>query len=218
MTIRITAAAAPVLATSCYGLLTRRQAVVASGVGVVSGLLGCSKEPEPAPKAGAATGSAAPVDAARLAFETASRGTGFVVGLSMAARSLLVFFDPQCPHCASLWVASRPLRDRVRMVWMPVAFISPASGPQGVLLLAAQDPVAAMDQHEALLAQGQGGLPVSTDTDPERLAQVKANTELWKSLDARSVPHLVYRVGAEGPHGMQSGGLPTAELAQRLGL
>ena len=37
-------------------------------------------------------------------------------------------------------------------------------------------------------------------------------------LDGKSVPHLLYRAGAEGPYGTQSGGLPTAQLAQLLGL
>ena len=131
---------------------------------------------------------------------------------------MLVFFDPQCPHCAALWVASKPLQGRLRMVWMPVAFIGPSSAPQGALLLAAEDPASAMDQHESLLAGGQGGLAVAGPADADLLAKVKANTELWKSLDATSVPHLVYRIGEAGPYGMQSGGLPTAQLAQLLEL
>lgn len=135
----------------------------------------------------------------------------------MAARTLLVFFDPQCPHCATLWAAAKPLRDRIRMVWMPVAFITPASGPQGAMLLAADNGTALMDQHESLLAAGRGGLTAMGANDA-MLAKVKANTQLWRSLNATSVPHLVYRVSADGPYGEQSGGLPTAELAKVLGL
>jgi thiol:disulfide interchange protein DsbG len=136
----------------------------------------------------------------------------------MAARSLLVFFDPQCPHCATLWVASKPLRERIRMTWMPVAFIKPSSGPQGALILAAKDPAGTMDQHENLLSSGQGGLAVPGPADPDLMAKIKANTELWKSLDGRSVPHLIYRIGEQGPYGTQSGGMPTAQLAQLLEL
>ena len=75
-----------------------------------------------------------------------------------------------------------------------------------------------MNQHESLLASGQGGLAVPGPANPELLAKIKANTELWQSLKAGSVPHLVYRIGVDGPYGVQSGGMPTAQLAQLLQL
>ncbi|MBK6470990.1 MAG: DsbC family protein [Betaproteobacteria bacterium] len=177
----------------------------------------CSRGVGDAPAPGAASTTPS-VDAARLAFDATARGTGFVVGQAMAAREVRVFFDPQCPHCAALWGASRPLHDRIRMVWMPVAFIAPTSGPQGALLLASADAAGAMDQHETLLASGQGGLAVPGPADAGLLAKIKANTEIWRELKAESVPHMVYRVGANGPYGVQSGGLPTAQLAQMLQL
>lgn len=193
----------------------RRQVLWGAGGVVLLALAACSKGTGEAP---APTAAAPAGDAARLAFEAAGRGTGFVVGQAMAAREVRVFFDPQCPHCAALWTASRPLQDRIRMVWMPVAFIGPSSGPQGALLLASADAAAAMDQHESLLATGKGGLAVPGPADADLLAKIKANTEIWRDLKAESVPHMVYRVGATGPYGVQSGGLPTAQLAQMLQL
>jgi thiol:disulfide interchange protein DsbG len=195
--------------------------VLGAGGALLAALAGCSKDvekPDAAAAAPAATPTAAAADPAREHYEAASRGTGFTVGQPMAARSVLVFFDPQCPHCATLWLASKPLHDRIRMVWMPVAFIRPVSGPQGALLLAAPDPAKLMDQHEALLAGGAGGLAVSGAADGDLLDKIKANTALWTRLDGKSVPHLSYRAGGEGPYGKLSGGLPTAELAQLLGL
>jgi len=111
-----------------------------------------------------AADAAADASSARSAFERAAQGRGFVVGQALAARVLLVFFDPQCPHCAALWAAVRPLRDRVRMVWIPVAFVAPPSAAQGAVLLAAADPTRAMDEHEAALARGEGGLRVDAAT------------------------------------------------------
>jgi thiol:disulfide interchange protein DsbG len=198
--------------------MKRRQALVGAGGALLAAMAACSKEEGQRPAGSASVAEAPRAANSREAFERASHGTGFVVGQAMAARSLLVFFDPQCPHCAALWVASKPLRDRIRMTWMPVAFIGPSSGPQGALILAAKDAAGTMDQHEALLSSGQGGLAVPGPADPELLARIKANTELWKSLDASSVPHLIYRVGEQGPYGMQSGGMPTAQLAQLLEL
>lgn len=200
------------------GLAMRRRLVLgAAGGGALILLSACSKSGGDASAPGG--GITAPsADTPRLAFEAAAQGTGFVVGQAMAAREVRVFFDPQCPHCAALWVASRPLLDRIRMVWMPVAFIGPSSGPQGALLLASADPAATMDRHESLLGSGQGGLAVPGPADATLLAKIKANTEIWRELKAESVPYMVYRVGAAGPYGVQPGGLPTAQLAQMLKL
>lgn len=197
----------------------RRRAVLAFGAASAWGatgllaLAGCSREQ---PAAQAKT-PAAPADP-RQAFEKAQRGTGFTVGAAASQRLALVFFDPQCGHCAALWLASKPLLDRVRMVWMPVAFVSEKSAPQGAMLLAAPDAAALMDQHESRLAARLGGLELTGPAAPERLAQIKANTDLLMSLGADSVPHLLVRSGEQGPWGVHAGGLPSAELAHLLGL
>lgn len=193
--------------------MRRRPLLAGTGAALLAALAACSKDEPAATAPPAAAGGTS-----RQTFDAASRGTGFAVGPSMAARTVLVFFDPQCPHCAALWQASRPLLDRIRMVWMPVAFINASSAPQGVLLLAAADPRALMDEHEDRLAKGEGGLAVPGPADAQRLTQVKANTELWQRLDGRSVPHLIYRTGVDGRYGVQAGGMPTAQLAQLLEL
>ncbi len=190
----------------------KRRGLMASGLAMAA-LAACSRDEAAPPGSATAPGG----DVSRKAFEVASRGTGFALGPTMAARTVRIFFDPQCPHCAVLWQSSKPLRDRIHMVWMPVAFISPSSAPQGAALLAAADPVASMDAHEALLSSGQGGMSVSGVADAQ-LAQVKANTELWKSLDAGSVPYLVWRLAGDGAFGSHAGALDTAQLSQLLGL
>lgn len=198
----------------------RRQLLAAGGGLALVALAGCSKQDAPAAAPAPAT-PARPATAAgtsREIYDAATRGTGFVVGQAMAARSMLVFFDPQCPHCATLWLAAKPLRDRIRMVWMPVAFIRPSSAPQGATMLAAQDPVATMDRHESLLKGGQGGLLVTDAPDAGKLEAVRANTDLWRRLNGESVPFMAYRISAEGPYGSQTGGMPTAQLAQLLEL
>ena len=177
-------------------------------------LAACSKKPEAAAPAEKPASNISP----RQAFETAMRGTGFVVGQATSARQALVFFDPQCPHCAALWKASQPLLDRIRMVWMPIAFVSPKSPGQGAMLLATSDPQAMMDLHESRMTAGQGGLEVQGEPSADLLAKIKANTELLTSLGADSVPYMLLRSGAEGPYHVVPGGLPTAELTQVLGL
>lgn len=183
-------------------------------------LAACSRKeaPGPAPAAAPSPDPGAAAAAAKAAYEKASGGSGFVVGQAMAARSLLVFFDPQCPHCAALWKAATPLRDKMRMTWMPVAFMRPVSAPQGAALLAAADPVKTMDEHEALLEANKGGLPTQEGANPDGLKKVEANTALWKEVGTGSVPHMIWRAGSDGPYGSNAGGMDTARLQQVLGL
>jgi thiol:disulfide interchange protein DsbG len=184
----------------------------------------CSKtEPPPpaapaAPPAAAAPAPAASAAEAQQVYASASAGSGFTVGLTMGADPVLVFFDPQCPHCAELWKAAQPLLGKVRMVWMPVGFLRSTSAPQGALILAAKDPAATMTEHEALLANRQGGLPVPAQVPEDPLAKVKANTELLGKLGADSVPFIVYKNRQTGAYGSHAGALPTEALAQALGL
>ena len=39
----------------------------------------------------------------------------------------MVFFDPNCPFCAHLWRELQPWQNRLRVRWIPVAFVRPDS-------------------------------------------------------------------------------------------
>ncbi len=146
----------------------------------------------------------------------AAEARGFTVGQAMSARTIYVFFDPQCPHCAALWDASRPLRPQARWVWIPVGLLNGNSTPQGAALLAATDPVAAMDGHEASMRNSTGGIRPMGDLDAQKAA-VEGNTKLLDRFQFSSVPTLV----AAAPGGgvtVKEGSLPTAELAAAFGL
>lgn len=176
------------------------------------GLAGCKDSPKPeqvtAPKAAAQA----------VSVETlAAEGKGFSVGSTMAARTVYVFFDPQCPHCAALWVAARPLKSQARFVWMPVSLINPTSTTQGAALLAADDPVTAMDQHEASMAAKQGGIMAKGDVEAQK-AQVMANTALMNRYGFGSVPVIIGKHATTGELVVKEGALPTPALANALGL
>ncbi len=154
------------------------------------------------------------------AFEAVSaRGTGFAVGENMmAAKMLYVFFDPQCPHCSHLWETTQPLARELRIVWMPVAFINAKSAGQGAAILAAADPAAAMQAHEARLAADLGGMEPPARPDEAYLAKVRANTALWQELHGSSVPMLVFKDPASGQSTALEGALETDQLRELMRL
>lgn len=127
-----------------------------------------------------------------LSLETLKKSvTGFSVGQPMANRTVYVFYDMQCPHCGHLWFNAKPLLNQVRFVWVPVAFLGPASLAQGATILASPTPEAQMDEHETSIGNRQGGLTADATAKEKFGELVKANTELLKKQNVKGVPYLV---------------------------
>jgi len=183
--------------------LDRRHCLAAAAAALL--LLGCGKQPE-------AARPSEPVSVDTIA----SQAAGFQVGPLMTARTAYVFFDAQCPHCAALWEAAKPLKNQVRFVWIPVALLGEKSVGQGGAMLEAADPAAAMDAHEASLRERKGGI-TAIGVSSEKKDLVRKNTELFNRFGIASVPTIIYQ-----PKGADlvivEGALPTPALAQRLGL
>ncbi|RYY95136.1 MAG: DsbC family protein [Comamonadaceae bacterium] len=147
----------------------------------------------------------------------AAEAQGFNVGTTMSARTVYVFFDPQCPHCGALWLAARPLRSQARFVWIPVGVLNEKSTQQGAALLSATDPVAAMDQHEVSMREQRGGIGPRGGTGDQQEA-VKRNTALMTRFGFASVPTVVARHATSNEVVTIEGSAPTPVLAERLGL
>ncbi len=161
----------------------------------------------------AATAAATPVSVAAVAAEA----KGFSVGSAMSARTVYVFFDAQCPHCTALWEAAKPLKSQARFVWIPVGLLNPSSTAQGATLLAAKDPVAAMDEHEASMTAKGGGISAASGIDAQK-ADVAKNTELLNRFGFGSIPTIIGNHAETGALVTQEGSMPTAALAGLLGL
>ena len=174
-------------------------------------LAACKEAPDASPRAGAAAST--PVSTAAIEAEA----RGFTVGSTMSARTVYVFFDPQCPHCAALWQSAKPLKSQAKFVWIPVGLINKTSEAQGAALLAAKDPVATMDEHEASISANKGGISAMGDLDPQRAAVVK-NTALMNRFGFASVPSIVATHAQTGALVTHEGALPTPQLAALLGL
>lgn len=182
----------------------------AIALAAVLALAACKDSPEPPAAAARATSSAVSVPA----IEAEARG--ITVGSPMSARTVFVFFDPQCPHCAALWQAAKPLKSQAKFVWIPVRLLNNTSQTQGAALLAAKDPVAAMDEHETAILANQKG-DVAGDGEAQKEA-VSKNTALFNRFGFSSVPSIVALHAQTGAVLSHEGALPTAELAGLLGL
>lgn len=174
-------------------------------------LAGCKDGPDAA-KPAAAAGST-PVSVAAVAAEA----RGFSVGSAVSARTVYVFFDAQCPHCTALWEAAKPLKPQARFVWIPVGILNASSTAQGATLLAAKDPVAAMDAYEASMTAKGGGISASSDIEAQK-ADVAKNTELLTRFGFASIPTIIGNHAETGALVTQEGAMPTAALAGLLGL
>lgn len=174
-------------------------------------LLGACKDQTTSPPANQA--SAVPVSIEAIQAEA----KGFSVGVPMSARTVYVFFDPQCPHCTALWEAAKPLKNQIRFLWIPVGIINASSTAQGATILAMPDPEAAMNTHEASMSAKTGGISASRDIDPSKAA-VNQNTQLMTRFGFASIPTIVTTNAQTGALMTREGSMPTAALASFLGL
>jgi thiol:disulfide interchange protein DsbG len=147
----------------------------------------------------------------------AAEAKGFTVGSAMSVRTVYVFFDPQCPHCAVLWNEAKPLKSQAKFVWIPVGLLNAASAPQGAAILSAPDPAAAMDAHEASINAKTGGISASGVTDAQK-AMVETNTKLMNRFQFQGVPTVVAKHAVTGELVVKDGSMQTAVLAAVLGL
>ena len=182
---------------------------------IAAGLLlsGCNDAPDAASGTTAAKAAATPVSIDAIAAEA----KGFTVGSTLSTRTVYVFFDAQCPHCAALWNAAKPLKSQARFVWIPVGILNSSSTSQGATLLAAADPVAAMDEHETSLLAKRGGINPGSNIDTQK-ASVATNTELMNRFGFASIPTIVGTHAQTGAVVTQEGALRTPALAALLGL
>ncbi|AKJ27515.1 thiol:disulfide interchange protein [Caldimonas brevitalea] len=182
----------------------------------VAALGGCSRSGSGDAADGQRSAAAAPAVSPEAAYGLAAGGSGVQVGQLMAANTVYVFFDPQCPHCASLWQASKPLLGKLKMVWVPVELMGAESGKLGAAILASPQPVEALERHESLVSQR---APLTAPpADEGARAKIAANTELFGKLGAESVPTLYFRHAKSGQYGSHSGTVSTEQLKAMVGL
>lgn len=146
---------------------------------------------------------------------------GFATGPLSPREAVYVFVDMQCPHCATLWTASKPLwqgERPLRFVWVPVAILNRASLAQGASILASQDPVSAMDAHKESLLARRGGMSADPSAAERFGTVVNRNGNVLRALGVQSVPHLVGRHAGSGQTVSHTGAMSTERLQGLLGV
>lgn len=190
--------------------MKRRACLAAAAAAFV--LAACGKQ-ESSTSSGAPAAGSTPVSLEKIAAEA----KGFNVGSTMSTRVVYVFFDAQCPHCAALWEAAKPLKAQARFVWIPVGLLGEKSLSQGAAILNAADPVAAMEQNESSVRDHTGGISAIGITGAQSDV-VRKNTQLFTAFGFGGVPTVVGKNAASGELVTIDGALATPALAQRLGL
>jgi len=109
-----------------------------------------------------------------------------------AGLPLVQFIDPRCPLFARQWRALWPYRERLRIHWIPVAFVQPQSLRAAAAILASPHALDALAEAAARAASNASfpadDLPIPTP----HLEQARANTRFWRERFG-VLPLLLYR-------------------------
>lgn len=135
-------------------------------------------------------------------------------GAKGAPRVIYTFTDPNCPYCNKFWKDARPWvkAGKVQVRHVIVAVLGPTSPGKAAALLSAQDPQAALTQHEQ--QHGSGGIKPLAQVSPKARAQLDANQMLMQQLGFSATPTILYRDGDGNLKNMQ--GAPSAEMLGRI--
>jgi thiol:disulfide interchange protein DsbG len=156
------------------------------------------------------------LDATLLYEQLSKEGRGFAMQpLAGPRQPVYVLFDPQCRYCMQLWRNALPLAARVLFEWIPVGLLNERSEWQAAVIVAAADPRATMEQHEAAFAAG--GLDVAQfKIDGADLDSIRANTRIFRRGGGSAVPVTVFK-DRSGQATAFAGVLATEDLRRLLG-
>lgn len=116
-------------------------------------------------------------------------------GSADAEKELWVFFDPNCPHCHTIWETTRSFIEsgELKIHWMPVAFLSNTSAGKVAKFWQAEDQVAVFNESEAKFNQG-GSTPLrSSEITRETREMLEKNLDYMGDFGSNGTPTVVYK-------------------------
>lgn len=135
-------------------------------------------------------------------------------GSKNAPRVIYTFTDPNCPYCNKFWNDARPWvkTGKVQLRHVMVAILTPTSQGKAAALLAANDPQAALAQHEQQHAKG--GVKALSQVPEKTRTQLDANQKLMQQLGSSATPTIFYKDASGNLQKMQ--GAPPAEMLSKI--
>lgn len=128
-------------------------------------------------------------------------------------RTLYVFFDPNCPYCASLYKNLQPLIAPYDLQprWIPVAILDPTSLGKAAAILQAKDPKAALAENEGHAGAGTHTGSIHEDIPSgDTEARLRANAALLHQVGVPVVPTMLFRTKSGEAKVIQGGQSPAA--------
>lgn len=130
-----------------------------------------------------------------------------------SGRVVYAFFDPTCPYC-NVAYQSFAKEPRLKVQWIPVAFLSQKSAGQAAAMMMAADPVAAMAEHEATFRSG--GLSPVAAIPADVSKKLADNLSLFREMGFKGVPAVIYK-NQQGVWAAEKGAPNQATIARMLG-
>lgn len=116
-------------------------------------------------------------------------------GSADAEKELWVFFDPNCPHCHTIWETTRSFIEsgELKVHWMPVAFLSNTSAGKVAKFWQAEDQIAVFNESEAKFNQG-GSTPLrSSEITRETREMLEKNLDYMGDFGSNGTPTVAYK-------------------------
>jgi thiol:disulfide interchange protein DsbG len=128
---------------------------------------------------------------------------------------MIVFFDADCPYCATLWSRLRTAATIRGVRWIPVPYFDSSSLGREASILLANDPVAALDTNFRLYdrTRSLGAAVALPDVPAAVISHLQANAAFWANLGAMT-PLILYRKRTGEPYCFY--GLPDDEALARI--
>ncbi|HLR86486.1 MAG TPA: thiol:disulfide interchange protein DsbG [Wenzhouxiangella sp.] len=109
-----------------------------------------------------------------------------------AERVVYVFTDPNCPYCNAFWRAARPyVGEQAQLRHIMVGVIRPDSTNKSAAIMAADDPSAALLQHES--SHADGGIAPLNPLPADLEERIESNNRLMNATGAHATPTIMFR-------------------------
>lgn len=121
---------------------------------------------------------------------------------------IIVFFDPQCPHCHDLFeVTQKEEFKSQEFIWIPVAFLNQNSSVQAATILSSENPDKTFIEHEKIYSQNKFGIQPISIISKEVKEKVEKNNQVFEDTKFTGVPVMI-KVSKSGNLEAVPGGVP----------